>query len=314
MEATGYHHPLYAASLAENGTPMHLPRSDAWIIRRPIPGLPDEDAMGPYPLLVCRDWSELPSDLSAIGEDLVSVSAVADPFGAYREETLRRSFPDVLRPYKEHYVVNLRQPLRASVSSHHRRNTAKGLEAVTVEQLDDPQAFLLEWVSLYSVLVDRHGITGVAAFSDVSFASQLAVPGIVAFRAVRDGETVGMLLWYVSGGVAYYHLGAYSPIGYELRASFALFWSALEYFAEAGVSWASLGAAAGAFGSGRDGLARFKEGWATETRTAHFCGRILDAARYEEIVRNRHIGESAFFPAYRATSVASRSAAVPTAA
>ena len=41
-----------------------------------------------------------------------------------------------------------------------------------------------------------------------------------------------MALWYVSGDTGYYHLGACSEVGYELRALFGLFWYAIEYFTE----------------------------------------------------------------------------------
>lgn len=303
MSATGYLHPLYAASLAEDAAPQRLPRSGAWILRRPISECALEDAVGPYPILACVDWAGLPADLADLDGNLVSLSAVADPFGEHTDELLRESFPELVRLFKEHFVVDLERPLRESVSAHHRRNAAKGFAAVEVERVEDAQLHLGEWIQLYSTLVSRHRITGVADFSPESFASQLAVPGVTAFRAVRGGETVGMLLWYAMGDIAYYHLGAYSVTGYEHRASFALFWSALEHFAAEGLRWASLGAGAGIVSSPDDGLARFKEGWATGTRAAYFCGRIFDRSAYRDLVRERRAEESDYFPAYRAGHV-----------
>jgi len=119
------------------------------------------------------------------------------------------------------------------------------------------------------------------------------------FRAVHEERTVGMLLWYIQEEVGYYHLGAYSPVGYNLRASFALFWFAIEYFATNGLRWLNLGAGAGVRGDGMDGLSRFKHGWSTGTQTAYFCGRIFDRARYLEIVRVKGISTTDYFPAYR---------------
>src|SRR5215213_8208057 len=113
---------------------------------------------------------------------------------------------------------------------------------------------------------------------------------------MRDGETVGMLLWYVQGDVAYYHLGAYSERGYELRASFALFQHAIEQFARRGLRWLNLGAGAGAASGAESGLSRFKQGWATGTRTAYFCGRIFDEKKYQEILRARGVPATKYFP------------------
>jgi hypothetical protein len=129
---------------------------------------------------------------------------------------------------------------------------------------------------------------------------QLTTPGIVAFRAIWNHQTVGMLLWYVQGNTGYYHLGAYNPQGYQLNASFALFWKAIEYFSARELDWLSLGAGAGARGDANDGLTRFKRGWSTGTRTALFCGRIFDRKKYDEILSLRGTTDTGYFPAYRA--------------
>ena len=66
------------------------------------------------------------------------------------------------------------------------------------------------------MLIQRHQISGIRAFSRDSFAKQLQIPGIVSFRAIRHQQTVGMILWYVQNEVAYYHLGAYTDEGYQI--------------------------------------------------------------------------------------------------
>ena len=300
MTPTGYMHPAYAASLAEFGAPRELPRSGGWVLERDIGGEAGRDAVGCYPLFSCPDWARLREDLEEIGDGLVSLALVADPFGDYDEAYLKECFPEVAVPFKQHFVVDLGRPPEESVSPHHRRNARRAAAEVDVEECARPADFLDEWHALYGVLAARHDIGGVAAFSKESFAKQLEVPGVAALRAVRDGETVGMLLWYVQGDVAYYHLGAYSERGYELRASFALFSQAIELFARRGLRWLNLGGAAGAGPGEASGLERFKRGWATETRTAYFCGRVFDRRRYDEIVRARGVPpETAYFPAYR---------------
>ena len=299
--ASGYLHPAYAASLAAYGEPRLLPHSAGWILEREIDGAGARDAMGCYPLFACRDWSALARDFDALEGRLVSLAVVTDPFGDYSPPDLERSFPDIARPFKEHFVVDLSRPAKEFVHAHHQRSARKSLERLTVERADDPAPFLDEWTELYSTLVARHEIKGLTAFSRESFAKQLAVPGLTMLRAVNEeGRGVGATLWYAQNGVGYYHLGAYSDEGYEMRASFALFQHALEYFAATGLGWLSLGAGAGASGDGTDGLTRFKRGWATGTRTAYFCGRIFDRTRYSELARARGASASNYFPLYRA--------------
>jgi len=299
VTTTGYMAPAYAESLSEFGSPRLLPRSGGWILERSIEGWPDRDATGCYPLFACRDWNSLHADLEELS-GLVSLALVCDPFGEYDEEYLRKCFGDVVVPFKEHFVTDLNRDPAEFVAAHHRRNARRSEREVNVEQCARPSDFLDDWYALYRVLIERHGIEGLVAFSKESFARQLQVPGMVALRAVRDGATVGMLLWYVQGDVGYYHLGAYSERGYELRASFALFDYALRHFASQGLRWLNLGGAAGAAaGEDLSGLGRFKQGWSTGTRTAYFCGRIFDAEKYDEIVRSKGARAATYFPAYR---------------
>ena len=296
----GYVHPSYAESLVEFGSPRPLHRCHGWLLQRRIPASDFEDAMGCYPIFACLDWSQLHADLDDLNEELVSVTLVTDPFGEYGADYLRLCFPNLVIPFKQHFVVDLSQRPVDFVDGHHQRNARKALKNVWVEHCPDASRHVEEWSSLYAALIERRKIRGLTAFSKQSFAKQLAVPGITIFRAVSGNDTVGMTLWYDNGAVGYYHLGAYSPAGYELGASFALFWRSLEHFARAGLRWLNLGAGAGLSADGVDGLSRFKRGWSTGTRTAYLCGRILDQARYAEIVRDKAIANTSYFPAYRA--------------
>lgn len=294
---TGYRHPVYARSLRDIGDPRHLPRSGGWILERPIGVDGLRDAMGTYPLFDCRNWSGLPADLEELGGRMVSVTVVPDPLAGFGgPDALREAFRDLVRPFKTHYVRDLSRPVEPS--RHHRRNVRRALERGVVERCDDPSLHLDEWATLYAALVDRHDIEGPAAFSRRAFEKQLRVPGIEAFRARREGTTVGMTLWYVGDGRAHYHLGAYDAAGYELGASFALFQVALEHLRERGVLRVDLGGGAGLEDDPADGLARFKRGWATGTRKALLCGRILDPGAYGRLAPDTDVG--GYFPAYRA--------------
>ncbi len=307
--ASGYLSADYIESLGEFGVPLALPRSGSWLLRRTIaPGI--SDAMGPYPLFCCRDWRALGADLDTLearsadadADAPISVVVVTDPFGDHTPALLASSFRDQVAPFKDHFVADLSQPLSSFVSAHHRRYALR--DNLTVERCADPLLWLDDWCALYQNLCTRHGIRGIPALSRAAFSRQLAVPGLLAFRASLAGTTVGMVLWYRQGEAAYYHLAAYSDEGYRQRASFPLFWLAFEQLAAAGVRWAGLGAgpsasASGTTSQGADGLVRFKRGWSTETRTTYLCGRILRADTYTALTRERGFEESRYFPAYR---------------
>jgi hypothetical protein len=296
----GYGHPEYAASLSEFGAPRFLSQSGGWILERAVPNSSYLDAMGCYPIFACPNWPGLRSDLENIGRELISLALVTDPFGEHNATLLRECFGDLVTPFKQHFVVDLSRPAEDFVHPHHLRNARRARGKLRVELCGIPLDFLDDWNGLYQALVERHSIRGLAAFSRDSFAKQLAVPGIVVFRAASDETTEGMLLWYVQDKVAYYHLGAYSALGYDLRASFALFSHSIEYFAEQGIEWLDLGAGAGIGSDGESGLSRFKEGWSTGVRTAYFCGRIFDEQRYQELVKAVSAPATKYFPAYRA--------------
>jgi hypothetical protein len=276
----------YAESLSEFGVPRGLPRSGGWLLERPVPDGSASDLVGPYPLFSCADWDGLATDLDELEGGAVSVVVVADPLSGVGEPELRRAFPDHVVPFRRHHVRDLDQPVEPP--AHHRRHIRRASEAVEVEVCAEPLRYLDDWVELYAGLVERHGLTGMRAFSRTAFGRQLELPGMVAVRAERDGETVGMALWLEDAPNAYYHLAAYSPAGYEVSTSYALFVLAFERLRELGVRYVDLG------GAERDGLTRFKRGWATEERVAHLCGRVLDRAAYDRLAHS-----SDWFPAYR---------------
>lgn len=298
--AMGYTSPFYAESLSEFGVPRVLPSSKGVILQRQVPGFPYTDAMGCYPLFACNDWSQLQDDLDQLENELISISLVTDPFGDYDLAYLKHCFRDKVGPFKEHFVVDLSGDMKSYVHPHHRRNASQALRVIDVERCAEPMLFIDAWHDLYANLIHRHSIKGFAAFSRDSFAAQLKVPGLIVFRAVREEQIVGMIVWYQQGDVAYYHLAAYSDLGYSLGASFALFWYAIDYFSASGLRWLNLGAGAGLNGNGTDGLSRFKRGWSNgATRTAYFCGRILSRDKYAEVVKAKNNCSTEYFPAYR---------------
>lgn len=298
-EETGYLHPRYAESFFEFATPLELPRSGGSILEREIPGSALRDAMGPYPIFACRDWTGLAADLDGLADRVVSVTLVTDPFGGFDEPLLRRCF-DLVRPYKPQYVTDLSRAVEDSLGRRHRRNLTKARARVELETCPEPVRHLDEWVALWAHLAERHAISGIRAFSQRAFAVQLGVPGLVMFRARVDGEPVGIHLWYVQGDVAYGHLGATSPLGHESMAAYALYGYAIEQL-RGRVRWLALGAGPGLEDDeAGSGLREFKRGWSTGTRPAYLCGRILQPESYESLAESGRNGSAGYFPAYRA--------------
>jgi hypothetical protein len=293
-----YRDPAYAEAFGEFGTPRSLSTSDAWLLTRTVAD-GGCDAMGPYPLLMCRDWSGLRTDLEA-QTDLATISAVTDPFADASVAALRACFPQGVRPFKEHYIADLSQSPDVFIGAQHRRYARRALRSLDVHRTPADQFDAATFVALYEKLIERHHVRGPARFSPASLAAQLRVPGAVMFHANLGGQCVGACLWFVYDDRAYYHLAAYDEIGYALHASYALFRSAFDAFAGQ-VRWLCLGASAGLIDDSTDGLSQFKRGWANARRTSYLCRRIVDPERYRRLCEAAQVDHSdeTFFPAYR---------------
>jgi len=297
--ATGYLHRQYAQSLSEFGKPRLLPSSGGWVLERPVRETAYRDAIGCYPLLCCRDWTQLGADLDELDSELVSMAAVIDPYADVTQGQLGECF-DIVRQYKEHWCVDLGALEGPIGNKHHRYYARKALQDVKVEMHTQPLNFLSEWSDMYAHLVRRHHIAGIQAFSRRAFELQMSVPGLLMFRATQNGDAVACHLWFVQGKVAYSHLAASTDLGYAANASYALYDAAISAFRDgvAGpVRWVQLGAGAG-IAAQDDGLTQFKKGWANCSRPAFFCGRVLNREAYVTLsAAADERGE--FFPAYR---------------
>ena len=256
--------------------------------------------MGAYPLFVCDDWSRLSEDFDAQQGRLVSIALVTDPFAPVDPVTLGERFERVSR-FKEHFIVDLSAP--SAISSHHRYYAKRGLKQVRVTRQDNlDDAAVDRWVELYANLVRRHALRGIKAFSRESFALQLRVPGLVMLEAWHGRQPVGAHLWFVQGDKGYSHLMALNEAGYKLQAAYALYWEAIHASAAlfgSQVRWLTLGAGAGVGSAGTNGLTWFKQGWSSQTRPVHLCGKVLDPENYLALCTARGTTEASYFPAYR---------------
>ena len=297
---TGYLHPLYARSLSEFGKPVKLPQCGGWLLERQIPNSDLKDAMGCYPLFCCTDWAGLSADIEKLKGGYVTISLAADPFAPVSAADLSQYF-QIVRPFKNHFVIDINDQTNRHISQHHRYYARRALKHMEVNLVDSDEACLDDWMRLYQILVDRHELKGLKAFSKRAFAVQFKVPGLMIFRASRNGRTVGMHLWYLQSGVAYSHLAAFDREGYLLCAAYALHWLAIDEFKRnhgSELRWIDLGAGAGATEKRSDGLSTFKRGWATSEKVKYFCGSIFDQEAYESLTM-RIRSDSNYFPLYR---------------
>lgn len=291
---TGYLHPDYPRSFRHWGEPFRLPRSGAWVLERTVPDTPDRDAMGLYPLFCCSRWDAVECDLAEVGARWVTLTVVTDPFAPPGDQGWWRGFDRVV-PYREHHVVRTGDgSWLEGIHPRHLKHARRALKEVEVRRVERPEALLDTWCALFEVLAGRHSIQGLRRFSREAFACQLGVPGMVAFAAQHGGEVVGLDLWYLQGPVAQGHLAAFSPLGYDLRASYATKLTILEYFADRGVEWVNLG------GGNDPGLTAFKRGWTSTTLMSFLGTRVFQPERYEALCRDRAIPGREYFPAYRA--------------
>ncbi len=297
-------HPDYAQALAEFGEPRELAACGAWVLVRLIPGGNARDAMGCYPRMVCQEWNRIHEDLAVLRDELVSMVLVSDPFAEVEHSYLLEHF-DVVRPFKHHRIVRLDADWESRVAAHHRYYARRALRKMDVEIVAQPATMIDEWCELYRHLTARHRIRGVQAFSRSCFETMLKLPGVymAVGRLKKDNAIAGMHLTIKQGVYSYAHLAAFSDEGYEISASYGIYWKTIEFLRESGCRFMDFGGAVGNSENGESGLTKFKDGWSQFVRTAYLCGKIFDKEQYNLLCEKRRQGAvSNYFPAYRANN------------
>ena len=297
LQMEGYLHPLYAESFNEISTPLYLPRSKGWLLKRQIPGTSYFDAMGPYPLFFSQNYAALIEDLQALKDQLVSISLVIDPFASIPADAFQNYF-DVFKEYKDHYLLDLGLPLNKTLSKNTQKNVRQALRKLEVRQIKAPDINLEEWVRLYDCLIKRHQITGIRAFSRQSFAKQIAIPNTRYFQINHNGSCVGAHLYYIQGNIAYSHLSAFTQQGYDLGAPYAGKWFSINHL-QSIVRWVNYGGGTASKNSEISGLDEFKHRWSSTTGKAYYCGKILNRKIYDTIIESKGAVKKDWFPVYR---------------
>jgi hypothetical protein len=293
----GYRSRAYAEALGMAEGIIELPASGGQLLTRRLQGRNLTDACGAYPVFSCATPSRLGEDIGGLGDDLVSVTLVADPLTPWDTAALAELFP-VMRALADHYVIDLGQPGHRP-SSHHRRKLRQAAGHNTEIRIEaDPLALAPQWTNLYAVLIGQVGITGLRRFSPEIFRRMLAVPGTVLFTAWDGGTLLGADWYFEDGDRIYAHLSAYAESGYARAVSYPMMDAALRHFAARGARVLDLGGVPLVEGGGR-GLAQFKQGWSTRTLPCRLCGRVLNPARYAELTAAASPLSAEYFPRYR---------------
>ena len=205
----GYFSKIYSQSFSEMAQPIYLKNAKGWMLKKNIPNSKFSDLIGCYPYLCCQNWEYLAKDLNDLNlSDIVSMSFVTDPFAKFNDEAMCSSF-DFVKPFKNHFIVNLTSYSKDLITKHHKREVHRSSnKGVEIELCQKPISHLSEWNKLYNDLIIKHNIKGLSKFSPESFRTQLSTPGSFMFRAYRGNQTLGYSLWYVENEVAYFHLTA----------------------------------------------------------------------------------------------------------
>jgi hypothetical protein len=284
----------YASVFQDVAEPLWVPAWGAHVLTREIPGGGGRDAIGVYPLAVFGPEADLRPGLAYLREQgLVSVGLTPDPATAPPVAELSAAF-GLCVPFKTHFVVDYGREVR--FSKHHRYEVKKALRQVSVAvvALGD---HLEAWCGLYAELAERHEIGGLSAFSPAAFERLAKVEGLTVLGAFADGVLVSMHLWITdpASGHGYSLLAASSAEGYRRSAAYAVYDASIRLFAD--LKTLNLGGGAG-LAAVEDGLTRFKKGFANAEAQAHFCGAVLDEARYAELSGGVTMPATPF-PAYR---------------
>jgi hypothetical protein len=253
--------------------------------------------MGCYPIFCCQDWTQLSWDLKAIQSDFVSLVLVTDPFCPLSREELHSLFDRVV-PFKTHYLADLRRPIREFVSRSRYRRGRSALRRLSVEVTHDAEPLLDDWMVLQAELSNRHRLTGMNKLSRDSVRQLFRVPGLIVFRGLSEGVTIGMHIDIVKERVVYAHFKAYSSLGYKTDVSTAMSIYELDYFQQK-ADWIDWGGVSGIMDDPSDGLGVFKKRFSSDQLPVYLCMKIFNQKQYDDLSHQRGLTTAKYLPAYR---------------
>jgi hypothetical protein len=277
----------YAASLSHLGTPFEVPEWGTWILRRETLEGGAFDWAGCYPLTTFGPHADIPAGLRRVkSAGGVSITIVSNSMAELDE------LANVARPFKRHYIHDNRQG-PPHYSKHHRYEVRRAVRDIETRiiQLDD---HLSAWMELYGALVESQKIDPRYIFPEAAFRALANIDGLVTFGAFSNDELVSCHLWMSDEETAYSLFAASDAEGYHLRASYAIYDAAIQYFSNVHVI--NFGGAAGVTDNPKSGLVRFKRGFSNAETQSNLYGIVLDQEKYDEM---SGATRTEYFPAYR---------------
>lgn len=283
----------YARSFGIAFEPVDVAPWGSAVLSRPIPTSYQKDAVNCYPFLSFRDDAALGPGLVCLRDrGFVSVVLVTDPLHQPDLDRLTANF-SYCRPFKSHYVFDRR--LGIDKSRRRWREVHASRMALDIREVSYAD-HVPDFVRLYDNLIERHQITGAAAFTPEFFRSLASVEAVRAIGGFLAGELVSMMLFVSFDDTAYAFLAGTSPEGRLRSAHYGLYGYAIENFDD--VTLINLGGAPGLTDDTEHGIAHVKRKLTNVVMRSYLCGAILDPDAYRVLAGNR-VGSSNFFPGYR---------------
>lgn len=287
----------YVSSYAHVGEPLEIPEWGCWILKRPIGNTGLYDALGGYPAWIVKPNADIQKGLLRL-KSLGFVSFVCVPDNYYCPSISELSqYFEIVHPFKDHYLYDKRLG-EFKYSKHHRYECRQALKSVVVKIISLTH-HISEWVALYQCLVRRHQISGFLAYPASALCKIASLDKeLTTIAAFQNNILVSCHLWVAYGGQVSSFLAASNTIGYEARASYAIYDKAIQYFGEN--SLINFGGSAGIQTNAHAGLAKFKSGFANTCKKAYILGSVLDREKYQDLCKlTNTLNIENFFPAYR---------------
>lgn len=287
----------YCACLEGFGSPLMLDKASGCLLRRRIPGTSLDDLVFPYPMFRVTDEISLLGSLrSGRAGGAITATIVTDPLYGFLPSMDEW---DVALKWKTHLIVDNSMPsanlFSDKVCYYSRR--ARGRYGFEVRLApDDRLALLDDWMRLWAVLVERHGLKGLKALSPGYFERLFSLEGVMP-AVLSDGDGIhGIHIWIVDGTDAYSHLHASDPRAYDCSANYLLYSEELKLLSGLGCRRCLLGSASGS--GGEDGLFAFKRQFANSSADNHLLGLVMDRSAYAGLTGSP-VHDGGYFPAYR---------------
>lgn len=207
---------------------------------------------------------------------------------------------DVVLEYKDHFFCDLGiNDIWRILSDNHKRLIKKALKLAKIARISNSGDIEKIWLELYNHLIAKRQISGISRFTPQILKNFIRLPQSAIYAATIENQICGITIFCFDERIVYYHLAAYSDIGYDHSVSYGIFWQAIQDFKKDGFKVLHLGGVPGVYASS-SGLYKFKKGFSSGLKKTHFIGKILNRDQFNETLKKSGtVGVFDFFPPYR---------------